>query len=90
MTDCYRVIGFRVRYRVLDISRAGINSSKIFLIQLQGKFVIIANSFFYERTKQQKPLRTRVSSSVMNASHALCTIFNEQNYIFLKMDMQCS
>ena len=77
MTDCYRVIGFRVRYRVLDISRAGINSSKIFLIQLQGKFVIIANSFFYERTKQQKPLRTRVSSSVMNASHALSTIFNE-------------
>jgi len=62
----------------------GINYFKIFLIQLQGKFVIIANSFFYERTKQQKPWRTRVSSSVMNASHALRTILNEQKCIFLK------
>ena len=52
---------------------------------MQGKFVIIANSFFfYERTKQQKPWRTRVSTSVMNASHALRTILNEQKCIFLK------
>ncbi|XP_044164532.1 sentrin-specific protease 2-like [Acropora millepora] len=28
-----------------------------------GKFVIVANSFFYERTKQQKPWRTRLDIS---------------------------